>query len=73
MKVAETCSCGAKIEVDTADNAVALRVVEKWRRRHTHAEKYTRPVPYWPTVTWGSTHTGTTSATITRNNTLDEG
>lgn len=73
LRISETCSCGAKIEAESQDEKVVQRVVDKWRRRHSHFTKPERPVQYWPNpyITWTSStpgrtyNTGTTTSAVT--------
>lgn len=61
MRIVEKCACGGQVEVETGDDKLAERVVERWRRKHTHNKN--EPIPFWPNVTWGSGQTSTTSPT----------
>ena len=57
MKISETCSCGAKIDIDSAsanDTQTLLDAVKKWRDKHQHVIPVYRGYTGWPYVTYGS-------------------
>lgn len=60
MRMAETCSCGANIEVDADYEKTVQDTIKEWRRKHKH----NYPInPYrWNTPPFTVTSNGTITA-----------
>jgi len=63
MKINETCTCGAKCEVEMASPSAAALYIKSWRREHTHhSAPYS--LPKYPSVTYGSPMTANGSGVV---------
>lgn len=63
MRISEKCSCGASIEVDSANMTSAQNTVKNWRADHIH----TMQPKQYPYVTYGGyTATNTAGAATTK-------
>jgi hypothetical protein len=61
MKISETCTCGAKCEVEMQSASAAAHYIKTWRTEHAH---YVRNLPYYGSGTYPTPNGGWTVTNV---------